>query len=164
MKARPRKSSCDAFAVESIVARSLRNDASDAWAFANWPCGTRASPVRWRLVRSMPYQSICSSVASGFHPAFTGSFIDASRLVQYCGSAIARCSATSLMLQLSGVILNVSWASESPSSSPTSQSSVIWRCAISRWRSPGVIGPARAAVGRARESGQDQGANGTSHV
>ena len=37
-----------------IVVRSLRNEASDWLTSANWPCGTRASPVRARLVRSMP--------------------------------------------------------------------------------------------------------------
>ncbi len=150
MKGRPRKSSCDALARASMVARSLRKDARAAGASANWPFGTRASPVRCRLVRSIPYHSICSSVAVGFHPPLTGSFIDASRLVQYCGSAMARCSATSLMLQLSGVIRKASCASDRPASSPTSQSSVISRWAMRRWRSPGVSGPAAAGAGPTR--------------
>jgi len=51
-----------------------------------------------------------------------------------------------MTLQLSGVILNFNWASESPVTSLSSHASVISRCATSRGRSPGVIGPANTGA------------------
>ena len=126
--------------------RSLRTSASAAAAVAYFPLGTRASPVLLRLVRSMPYHRICASVAVGFSVA-AGCFMESCSRCQDRGSAIARCSTTSVMLQLSGVGRNFSWPSERPSSSLTSQLSLISRWATTRWRSPCVIGsPATRAT------------------
>jgi hypothetical protein len=46
-----------------------------------------------------------ASVAVSFS-VLGGCFIESSTRCQYCGSAISRCSTTSAMLQLSGVIRN----------------------------------------------------------
>ena len=96
-----------------IVARSFRKRSSGSRTFGTLPVGTRASPVVARLVRSTPYQRMAASVASSFS-VFGGCFIESPTRCQYCGSAIDRCSTTSVIVQLSGFIRKRSCASESP--------------------------------------------------
>ena len=87
--------------------------------------------MRARFVRSIPYHRMPASVASIFS-VVGGCFIESCTCCQYCGSAIARCSTTSVIDQLSGVILKASCAFDKPVTSLTSQLSVMSRCASSR--------------------------------
>ena len=100
-----------------MLARSLRNAPSDSLTPGTYLGHARLAGLL-PVFAIDPYQRIAASVVSAcadrlLHESWT--------CCQYRGSAIARCSTTSWMVQLSGVIRNFNCARDKASRSLTSQ-------------------------------------------